>query len=71
MSTIFVNLKSELTVAQNVLEAVDFNVYRTRTGCGCVDFDNRRDALIAIHEYDWVQVKVIRCKACAKEGGQQ
>jgi len=68
MTTTFVNLKSELTVAKQVLEAINFKVYRTRTECNCIDGQNRRDAIIAIHDDDKTyQVKVIRCKGCVKE----
>lgn len=67
MKTVFVNLKSEVTVAKTVLEAIEFKVYRTRTHCDCVPGQNRRDAIVAIHADDRAyQVKVIRCKSCRK-----
>lgn len=70
METVYVNLKSELTVVKSVLETIGFNVYRTRTECNCSPGQNRRDALIAIHQGDEsYNVKVIRCKTCTK-GGQ-
>jgi hypothetical protein len=50
MRAVFVNLKSELSIAKQVLEAVNFKVYRTRTECNCTAPQNRRNAIIAIQD---------------------
>jgi hypothetical protein len=65
----FVNMRRELTLCKEVLEAGGFNVFRTRTACNCTTAQNQRDAIIAIHEdNNSYQVKVIRCKGCRKGG---
>lgn len=70
---VYVNLKSELTLCKMTLEAAGFTVYRIRKACECMPGQNMRNAIIAIHEEnDSLPVKVIRCRACAKnqKGGQ-
>lgn len=74
MRAIYVNMKSQLTLSKQVLEAAGFEVYRTRTECKCAPWQDRRDAIIAIHEdNNTYQVKVIHCRGCVnrREGGDQ
>lgn len=70
MKAVFVNMKSQLTVCKSALEAAGFEVFRTRTECGCTPGQNRRNAIVAINK-DNAGVKVIRCRGCAAkwEGG--
>lgn len=68
MRAVYVNLKSELTIAQKVLEALNYSVFRSRTECSCIAGNNRRNAIIAISDTDPSNhLKIIRCKGCVKE----
>ncbi len=74
MNTTFVIQRGHLTICKTLLESISFNTYRTRAKCKCIEGQNMRDAVIAIHSDDEsYNCMVIRCRGCANraEGGKQ
>lgn len=71
MKNSFVQLKSQLTFAKELYEAIELKTYRVRTECKCAAGQNMRDGILVLsHEGDIVLTKVIRCRGCVtrKEG---
>jgi len=66
MKTIYVNTNYELTVTKLGYEFKGMETFRTRTTCGCMHKDNRRNAVIAV-QGDTVMYKVIRCRGCVRK----
>ena len=64
-----VEKKSELSLLGAAFKEAGFRTYRVRTECSCQSrkgADNRRDGLLVV-DGDRIILKVVRCKACAKQ----
>lgn len=66
MKTIYVNLRSELSLEKARFEKIGFSVYRTRMDCACTRGNNRRNGILVIDSNNTVVFKAMRCKHCAK-----
>lgn len=72
MNIQFVNQGSELTALKEKLEIAGNKVYRTRLHCNCkAEFNRRNGILVAtkLGDDEIIIIKAMRCKACAKKGG--
>lgn len=70
MTTLYVNLGSELSAHKANFEGGSFEVYRTRMYCACTQGNNRRNGILVVGSRNNVEFKIVRCKHCAKNGGQ-
>ena len=65
MKSLFVEKRSDLTLCKELLEKINFSVYRIRTECNCNT--GTRDAVIGIDKSNESNHCMdLRCKTCKK-----
>lgn len=65
MKTLYVDKKSDLTLAMKTLVTAGMRCYRVKAQCGCTQQGNIRNAIIAING-NTLRTMIIKCKKCAK-----